>query len=102
MLTAAGGLGVIHLGTDLPANDIVLAARKSGANALLLSVSKAPDAEVLTDILHIASKLQRSTALWLGGAPQFHLENAIQGSHWQVINDFQLLERELSGLGARF
>ncbi len=102
MLTAAGGLGVIHLGTDLPKEDIVLASRKSAASALLLSVSKTPDAELLDDILHIARKAPKSTALWLGGAPELFLDNTAEASRWRGLHDFPALERELIGLGARF
>ena len=38
MLTAAGGLGAIHLGTNLPARDIIQAARKTEANAILVGL----------------------------------------------------------------
>ena len=102
LLTAAGGLGVIPLGTDLPKEDIVMAARKSGASALLLSVSKTPDAELRDDILYIARKAPRSTDLWFGGAPELFLQNITEGSRWRVLYDFPALERELIGLGARF
>jgi hypothetical protein len=50
MIVAAGGLGVIYLGTDLPAADIVLAARKSEADVVLLSLSSVPNSEVLDDL----------------------------------------------------
>ena len=102
MLTAAGGLGVIHMGTDLPREDIAQAARKSGANALLMSVSKGPDGERRDDILYIARKAPKSTALWFGGAPELFLDHITAGSRWRVLGDFPALERELTGLGARF
>lgn len=102
MLTAAGGLGVIPLGTDLPKEDIVMAARKSGARVLLLSVSKTPDAERSDDLLYIARKAPKSTALWFGGAPELFLEHITEGSRWRVLHDFHALERELTRLGARF
>ena len=102
MLTAAGGLGVIHLGTDLPKEDIVLAARRSEASAVLLSVSRPPDPELRGDILYVARKAPKSAILWLGGAPEFLLDQVTEGSRWQVLHDFPALERELAGLGARF
>lgn len=102
MLTAVGGLGVIYLGTDLPAADIVLAARKSEADALLLSISAKPGVETLEELNHVAHKAPRSTALWLGGAPQLNIESVTEGSRWLVLHDFSALEHQLAALGARF
>jgi len=102
MLTAVGGLGVIYLGTDLPAAEIVLATRKSSADVILLSVVSQPDPNTLEDLRHIASKLPRTTALWLGGPSELDLEHAVAGSRWLVLKDYFALEHQLSALGARF
>jgi len=102
MLTAIGGLGVIYLGTDLPAADIVLAARKSEADIVLLSLSTTPGSETLEEINHMARKLPRSSALWLGGPPELRLEQATAGSRWLVLHDFSALEHQLAALGGRF
>jgi MerR family transcriptional regulator, light-induced transcriptional regulator len=102
MLIAAGGLGAIYLGTDLPAADIVLAARKSEADVVLLSLSSAPSSELLGDLGYIANKVPRAAALWLGGAPELHLDRATAGSRWLVLHDFSSLEHQLAARGARF
>jgi methanogenic corrinoid protein MtbC1 len=102
MLIAAGGLGAIYLGTDLPSADIVLAARKSEADVVLLSLSSAPTSEVLDDLTYIARKAPRAAALWLGGPPALHLDQATAGSRWQVVQDFSALEHQLAARGARF
>jgi len=102
MLAAAGGLGAIYLGTDLPAADIVLAARKSEADVVLLSLSSAPNSEVLDDLVYVANKAPRAAALWLGGAPELHLDRATAGSRWMVLHNFSLLEHQLAARGARF
>src|SRR5579871_1384947 len=102
MLTAAGGLGAIYLGTDLPAADIVLAARKSEADVVLLSVSSPPSSEVTDDLVCVASKAPRAVALWLGGPPELHLDRATAGSRWMVLPDFTALEHQLAARGARF
>jgi len=102
MLTAIGGLGVIYLGTDLPAADIVMAARKSEADIVLLSLSTTPGPETLEEINHMARKLPRSAALWLGGAPELRLEQATAGSRWLVLHDFSALEHQLAAIGGRF
>lgn len=101
MLTAAGGLGAVYLGTDLPATEIVLAARKSKADVILLGLSCAPDPEVLDDLSYIARKMTRTTALWLGGSPELHLDEATAGSRWLVLKDFAALEHQLTARGAR-
>jgi DNA-binding transcriptional MerR regulator len=102
MLTAVGGLGIIYLGTDLPAADIVLAARKSEADVVLLSLSATPVGDVLEDLNQVERKTPRSTGLWLGGAPELKIAEAVQGSRWVVLDDFSALEHQLSALGARF
>jgi DNA-binding transcriptional MerR regulator len=102
MLAAAGGMGAIYLGTDLPAADIVLATRKSEADVVLLSLSSMPNAEVLDDLNTIAHKMPRTVALWLGGAPELHLDQATAGSRWMVLHDFSTLEHQLAARGARF
>jgi len=102
MLTAVGGLGVIYLGTDLPAADIVLAARKSEADAILLSISASPSADTLEELNYVARKAPRSAALWLGGAQELNLDSAAQDSRWLVLHDFSALEHQLKALGARF
>jgi DNA-binding transcriptional MerR regulator/methylmalonyl-CoA mutase cobalamin-binding subunit len=102
MLAAAGGLGAIYLGTDLPAADIVLAARKSDADVVLLSLSSTPNSELLDDLKYIARKAPRAADLWLGGAPALHLDQATAGSRWLAVQDFAALERQLTARGARF
>ncbi|MFY9643663.1 MAG: MerR family transcriptional regulator [Terriglobales bacterium] len=102
MLTAAAGLGVIYVGADLPAADIVLAARKTDADVILLSISTAPSEETMEELRHIERKVPRSTALWVGGAPALNLERATAGSRWLVLRDFGALEHQLSALGAAF
>jgi methylmalonyl-CoA mutase cobalamin-binding subunit len=102
MLAAAGGLGAVYLGPDLPAADIVLAARKSEADVVLLSLSSAPNSEALDDLDYIARKAPRAAALWLGGAPELHLDRATAGSRWIALHDFSALEHQLAARGARF
>lgn len=91
-------MGAIYLGTDLPAADIVLAARKSEADVILLSLSSAPTPEVLDELSYIARKVPRA-ALWLGGAPELHLDQVTSGSRWLVLKDFFALERPTGGSG---
>jgi DNA-binding transcriptional MerR regulator/methylmalonyl-CoA mutase cobalamin-binding subunit len=102
LLAAAGGMGIIYLGTDLPAADIVLAARKGEADVVLLSLSSEPSSEVLEDLNTVARKAPRTAALWLGGSPALHLDEVAAGSRWLVVQDFSALENQLTARGARF
>jgi len=102
MLTAAGGLGVIYLGADLPATDIVLAARKGEADAVLLSLSTTPNAEALNEIRYVAGKLPPKIAFWLGGPGSVGLELGNGATRTLQLNDFSALEYQLTALGARF
>ena len=102
MLIASGGLGVVFMGSDLPAADIVLAAKKIHADVVLLSLSATPGPETLEELHHINRKLPRSSALWLGGAPELRLEEATAGTRWLVLHDFVALEHQLAAIGGRF
>ena len=98
MLTAAAGLGVVYLGTDLPAAEIVQAARRSGADAVLLSVSTTPSRETLSDLAFVSRKLHRRTHLWLGGGSHLGLNDAMDSSRWIILNQFASLESNLNML----
>lgn len=101
MLTAVAGLGVFYLGTDLPAADIVLAARRTDPDAVLLSVSVTPGSETLAELNHISRKLPRSTSLWLGGPPEIRLAEGLGDSRWLVLDNYSALEHQLLALGTR-
>jgi DNA-binding transcriptional MerR regulator len=101
MLTAAAGLGVIYVGADLPAPDIVLAARKTNADVILLGLSTPPDPNTLGELHYVERKAPRRTALWLGGAPELNLKKATGNSRWRLLQDFSALERQLRALVAR-
>ena len=98
MLTAAAGLGVVYLGTDLPAAEIVQAARLSGADAVLLSVSTTPSPETVSDLAFVSRKLHRRTHLWLGGGSHLGLHEVLDSNRWNVLNQFSSLESNLNML----
>ncbi|MEQ1473875.1 MAG: cobalamin B12-binding domain-containing protein, partial [Candidatus Acidiferrum sp.] len=101
MLTAAGGLGVIHLGTNLPTQEIIQAARKTDADALLIGFSAAKPATAIPVLQEIQNKLFPRTHLWVGGA-SLPIAKAATEKGWTVLHDFRELERQLGLLGARF
>lgn len=102
MMTAAGGLGVIYLGTELPAADLIQTARRSEADAVLLSISAPPTAEAIQDVLVVGKKLAPQAKLWLGSSPALNLNQHLIEEHWLPLRDFTELESQLKALGARF
>jgi len=101
MLTAAGGLGAIHLGTNLPAQDIIQAAKKTEAKAVLLGLCGADQNTTISALREIQDRMFPGTHLWVGGSsPQIGKAAADLG--WTVLKDFNDLERHLGLLGARF
>ena len=101
MLAAAGGLGAIHLGTNLPAREIVQAARKTQANAILIGLATTKPASAVSVLQEIQSKAFPRTKLWVGGASAT-IATAAAELGWIVLEDFEVLERHLGLLGARF
>jgi MerR family transcriptional regulator, light-induced transcriptional regulator len=101
MLTAAGGLGAIHLGTNLPTRDIIQAARKTEANVVLLGLCGAERMTAVPVLQEIQGKVLPRTQLWVGGASA-PIAKAAQELGWIVLEDFHALERQLGFLGSRF
>lgn len=101
MLSAAGGLGPIHLGTNLPTRDIIQAARKTQANVILLGLCGAKRETAIPVLQEIKSKVLSRTKLWVGGASP-PVAKAADQLGWIVLTDFHALERQLEFLGTRF
>jgi DNA-binding transcriptional MerR regulator/methanogenic corrinoid protein MtbC1 len=101
MLTAAGGLGAIHLGTNLPTRDIIQAARKTEANAILMGLCGAKLETAIPVLQEIQSKVIPRTRLWVGGASA-QISKIAAELGWTVLKDFNVLEHQLGFLGARF
>jgi MerR family transcriptional regulator, light-induced transcriptional regulator len=101
MLSAAGGLGPIHLGTNLPTRDIIQAARKTETNVILLGLCGAKSETAVPVLQAIQSKVLSRTKLWVGGASP-PVAEAASKLGWIVLKDFQALERQLEFLGTRF
>jgi MerR family transcriptional regulator, light-induced transcriptional regulator len=101
MLAAAGGLGAIHLGTNLPTRDIIQAARKTEATAILLGLCGAGHETVIPVLREIQSKVLPRTKLWVGGASA-RVAKAAGELGWLALKDFHSLERQLGFLGTRF
>lgn len=103
MLAAGAGLGVLYLGPDVPADDIVQAARRCGAEAVVVGVTGAGgEAPALQAVRDLAARLPRGVKLLAGGARTEPLGARLQEAGAAFLADFDALEATLSRLGARF
>ena len=100
MLTAANGLGAIHLGTNLPAREIVQAARRTEAGAILLGVGGAKPASVAPALQEIQKGAGARTHLWIGGVGDVQIAKAALQYGWLVLKDFHEFEHQLELLAA--
>jgi DNA-binding transcriptional MerR regulator/methylmalonyl-CoA mutase cobalamin-binding subunit len=100
MLTAVYGLGAIHLGTNLPAREIVQATRRTEADAVLLGVCGARTDSVVPALQEIHKGVGKRTHLWVGGVRDQRLAKAAVDCGWLVLKDFHEFEHQLELLGA--
>ena len=100
MLAAAGGLGAIHLGTNLPTRDIIHAARKTEADVILLGLCGANRVTAVPVLQEIQRKVLPRTQLWVGGASA-PIAKVAAKFDWTVLKDFHALEHQLGFLGSR-
>ena len=100
MLTAAKGLGAIHLGTNLPAREIVQAARRTGANAILLGVCGAKPDSVMAALREIKKGAGARNHLWIGGVGDVQIAKAAADCGWLVLKNFHEFEHQLELLAA--
>ncbi|HEX4999897.1 MAG TPA: MerR family transcriptional regulator, partial [Terriglobia bacterium] len=67
ILAAGAGLGVIHLGPNLPSREVLYAAKRSGVAIVLLALTHVPDMALRErELRSIRSGLSKNTELWLG------------------------------------
>jgi methanogenic corrinoid protein MtbC1 len=103
MLAAGGGLGIIYLGPNLPAHEIIEAAKKSSVQAIALGVMGAEGMkEVVKNVQQIIEELPLRTELWIGGPKADSLTREIKDRRTLFLADFDSLEPHLARLGARF
>jgi len=103
MLAAGGGLGVVYLGTDLPAAEIAECARRTAVRVVVLGAVGAGGAgEAARAIAEVGEALPRGVELWLGGPRHTELEAAVARAGGSFVCDFDALEERLLRLGARF
>jgi DNA-binding transcriptional MerR regulator/methylmalonyl-CoA mutase cobalamin-binding subunit len=101
-LAASGGLGVIYLGPDLPADDIVAVTEVVPVDVVVLGVSDAGDADrVDREVASVARRLDARIELWLGGRGAERASKRLR-SRATAVPTYEALQQQLLRLGARF
>jgi len=100
ILAAGAGLGVTHLGPNVPVKEIVFAAKRSGADVVLLSLTNPQDRVLRAEQLRsVRALLPASIEVWAGMNPA-SVDLGVKGV--QTLRDFLELERAIRRLGGRF
>lgn len=101
LLIADAGLGLCYLGTDLPAAEIVAAARRAGVAVIGLGmVNEDNHGSALAEVRSIERALAPATELWLGGRAAAAVGAALGASRAVVLDRIDSLETELQRLRA--
>jgi MerR family transcriptional regulator, light-induced transcriptional regulator len=101
MLGATAGLGVVYLGADLPAEDVVEAVRRTGARVVVLGMTVTGDVLPEQIARSITQVLPRGVDVLVGGAATNGRVEALREADVTVLRDFEALENAYRGLGAR-
>jgi DNA-binding transcriptional MerR regulator len=103
MLATGGGLGILYLGCDLPAEEVIEVARRSEIKAVVLGVVGTGGINhAINSVSFLARHLPLQLELWIGGTTSEELIHAIKQTRAQWIPDFETYETHLKRLGARF
>ena len=102
-LAVVGGLGIAYLGIELPVQEIVDAARKTSAQVVVLGLKGAVNPQESLKLLRsIAELLPETTELWVGGASAGEIVQEIKATRAIYLQDFEVLEKQLIRIGAKF
>jgi methylmalonyl-CoA mutase cobalamin-binding subunit len=100
LLATLAGVRVTYLGVELPPDEIVDAARRSGASAVVLGLTYSETrARAAADVERIARRLPAGIELWLGGALAGDLGAAAPAA--LVCRDLTAFEGALARVGGR-
>jgi DNA-binding transcriptional MerR regulator len=103
MLAAAGGLGVVYLGADVPARLIVDSAARSGVDGVVLGIIySGSTSELRRQVDYVVDHLPGRLELWVGGTLVPDLDRPLPGQQIVRLQDFEALERQLVRIGARY
>lgn len=103
MLAAAGGLGVVYLGSDLPTGDVLEAVRRTGARAVVLALTRTelvpPPQEAVRSVV---DGVPAGVEVYVGGAAAEARPDEVRQAGGILIPSFEALEQTYRALGGRF
>ncbi len=103
MLAAAGGLGVVYLGADLPAADIVEATRRTGARAVVLAMTRLDTGPSAVDSVRaVVDGVPAGVEVYVGGAAAEARPEDVAHAGGTLLQNFDALEHAYRALGGRF
>ena len=101
MLAASSGLGVVYLGPDLPAREIVDSVTSAGAQVLVLGMTTASAGKSKErDLRTIVRDLPHDVELWIGG-PAAVRHAALVGRRGLAFHDYNAYQQALVRIGGR-
>ncbi len=101
MLAACSGLGVVHLGSDVPARDIVQSASLADVRVVVVGVTSSPAAGgVERSLRTVVRQLEPNMELWVGGRGVEHCESILTPRD-MVFHDYTSYQQELVRIGGR-
>lgn len=101
MLAVGGGLGVIYLGPNLPADEILGAVRRAAPDVLVLGIAGTESmSQLMEEVAHVSRKLPTRVELWLGGKEAAGARAHAGGRPLVVLPDFATYEHQIRRLGA--
>lgn len=95
LLAATRGWKVIYLGTDLPAAEIVRAARIVKARVLALSLINSQNPNTRQELLQIAEGVPSYTRVWLGGYESQQHRDIAEKANMIIVRDLDDLDDRL-------
>ena len=98
LLATVAGIGIVYLGPDLPAHEIVNAAKRSLPSALVLGLRSD---ESYAELRTIARELPEKIELWLGGAVPKVKPRRETGGVVLAFDSMRLFEEQVRRLGGR-
>lgn len=93
MIVALAGLQPVYLGPDLPFDEILLAAKRSGARAIAICVSVNSES-IRRQVRELRLGMPDGVELWIGGAAAQGLGPSAPGHESLVLKDLSELEAE--------
>ena len=101
LLALDAGVNVVYLGVDLPAGEIVAAAKHTQARVVGLSVVAGKNhARAVREIEAIQIALPADVELWLGGADAAERPADVKAFRGWVVDDLKTTETELARIAA--